>query len=342
VTPRLQIWGIAGIPEVKAGDDIGGLIARSEADLADGDVLVVTSKIVSKAQGRLVPGTRADHLATETARVIAKRGDTTIVETHHGFVMAAAGIDASNVPDGHVALLPLEPDRAAADIRDVLKAEIGVDVAVVISDTMGRPWRDGVVDTAIGAAGLDVLWDLRGQRDAAGHLLEATVVAIGDELAAAADLVKGKLSSSPIAVIRGFPFTRNDSERGARPLVRSAADDLFRLGTREAMHQVVATSAPMGDTGVSDKGANFRDGVARAIALVASAEIALTASDDGSIVIARGDPLAVGHTFGRLAAALAAEGLRCTAPVATTDGATITVCSSNVMAAGRSGSRGPG
>ena len=133
------------------------------------------------------------------------------------------------------------PTRRRARIRDTLQAEIGVDVAVIISDTMGRPWRDGVVDTAIGAAGLDMLWDLRGQRDTAGHLLEATVIAIGDELASAAELVKGKLAATPVAVIRGFPFTRSDPDRGARPLIRPSADDMFRLGTREAKHQVVPT-----------------------------------------------------------------------------------------------------
>ncbi|MBV9488000.1 MAG: coenzyme F420-0:L-glutamate ligase, partial [Frankiaceae bacterium] len=182
MTPRLEIWGIDGIGEVRPGDDIAALVLAAGADIRDGDVLVVTSKIVSKAQGRLVAGTRADHLDAETARVVARRDDTAIVETHHGFVMAAAGIDASNVPDGHVALLPADPDAAAATIRTSMAAA-GIDVAVIISDTMGRAWRNGVIDTAIGAAGLDVVWDLRGQRDPAGHLLEATVVAIADELA---------------------------------------------------------------------------------------------------------------------------------------------------------------
>ena len=223
------------------------LIVRSDAGPADGDVVVVTSKIVSKAQGRLVRGTRTDHLDAESARVVAQRGDTTIVETHHGLVLAAAGIDASNVPAGMVALLPTDPDRAAADIRRVAAPLFGVDVAVIISDTMGRPWRDGVVDTAIGAAGIEVLWDLRGEHDPAGHLLEATVIAIADELASAADLVKAKLASSPVAVIRGFPFTRSESDLGARPLIRPAADDMFRLGTREAKRQVVEDSAPVTD-----------------------------------------------------------------------------------------------
>jgi coenzyme F420-0:L-glutamate ligase/coenzyme F420-1:gamma-L-glutamate ligase len=324
MTPRLEIWGVEGLPEVSAGDDIGVLLTRAETELRDGDVLVVTSKIVSKAQDRLVAGTRADHLDAETARVVARRGDTAIVETHHGFVMAAAGIDASNVPDGMVALLPTEPDRAAAEIRDAVHAATGVVVAVIISDTMGRPWRDGVIDTAIGAAGLDVLWDLRGEHDAAGHLLEATVVAVADELASAADLVKGKLSSTPIAVIRGFPFTRNESERGARPLIRPSADDMFRLGTREAMHSVIVGSAPVAGDSLGQERID-EDAVRRAVALVHSASVSLEAAPDGSLVTATGDPLDVGFALGRLAAALAAEGLRCTAPSPTAAGATLRV-----------------
>jgi coenzyme F420-0:L-glutamate ligase/coenzyme F420-1:gamma-L-glutamate ligase len=326
VTPRLEIWGVEGLPEVAEGDDIAVLLIRAGAGLQDGDVIVVTSKIVSKAQGRLVPGTRTDHLAAESARVVANRGDTTIVETTHGFVMAAAGIDASNVPAGMVALLPTDPDRAASDIHIALRAEVGVDVAVIISDTMGRPWRDGVIDTAIGAAGLDVLWDLRGQRDVAGHLLEATVIAIGDELASAADLVKGKLASSPVAIIRGFPFTRNESDLGARPLIRPAADDMFRLGTREAMHQVVVDSATVsGSRDGEDQRRIDQESVSRAVGLVRSAEVSLAVSDEGSAVSATGDALAVGFVFGRLAAALAAEGLRCTAPEPTKHGATLHV-----------------
>lgn len=324
MTTRLQIWGVDGFPEVSADDDIGDLLISANAGLQDGDVVVVTSKIVSKAQGRLVPGSRADHLAGEAVRVVARRGDTAIVETRHGFVMAAAGIDASNVPGGMVALLPTDPDGAAAEIRDRVRARAGVDVAVLISDTMGRPWRDGVIDTAIGAAGLDVLWDLRGERDPAGHLLEATVIAIADELASAGDLVKGKLTSTPVAVIRGFPFTRNESDRGARPLIRAAADDMFRLGTREAMQAVVVNSAPVArvphDQERIDEGS-----VRSAATLVRLASVALDVREGGSIVTAVGDPLEVGFVLGRLAAALAAEGLRCTPPAATGRGAEIHV-----------------
>jgi coenzyme F420-0:L-glutamate ligase/coenzyme F420-1:gamma-L-glutamate ligase len=187
----------------------------------------------------------------------------------------------------------------------------GVDVAVIVSDTMGRPWRDGLIDTAIGAAGLDVLWDLRGQLDAAGHRLEATVVAVGDELAAAADLVKGKLASTPVAVIRGFPFRRSDVDDGARPLIRAAADDLFRLGTREAMRQVVIDSAPVSAADhVDDEKRIDRESVVHAVDLVWSAGVALEISADNRTISATGEPFETGLTVGRLLAALAAAGLR--------------------------------
>jgi coenzyme F420-0:L-glutamate ligase/coenzyme F420-1:gamma-L-glutamate ligase len=324
VTARIEIWGIEGMPEVQAGDDLATLIIAAGAELLDGDVVVVTSKVVSKAQGRLVPGSRADHLGAETARVVARRGELAIVETHHGFVMAAAGIDASNVPDGYVALLPTDPDRVAEDLRNELADHAGVDVAVIVSDTMGRPWRNGVTDVAIGATGLDVLWDLRGQRDAAGHLLEATVVAIADELAAAADLVKGKLAQSPVAVIRGFPLRRNDSGAGAKPLVRRAEDDLFRLGTDDAMRQVVIDSAPV----AAASGEADREAVQRAVSLLGPVDVELDVSANGRIVTATGDALAAGHALGRLAAALAAEGLRATAPDPTATGARMRIVGS--------------
>jgi coenzyme F420-0:L-glutamate ligase/coenzyme F420-1:gamma-L-glutamate ligase len=234
MTKRLEIWGVSGIGEVRPGDDLAQLIAAAEPSLQPGDVVVVTSKAVSKAEGRIVAMDRLDAVSLETVRVVAERGDTRIVETRHGFVLAAAGVDASNVPPGHVALLPEDPDGSAQGIRKGLQSRLGADVGVVVTDTFGRPWRNGLVDVAIGAAGVQVLDDHRGRTDRYGHALEMTVTAIADEIAAAAELVKGKLDDVPVAVVRGLDATE-DSGRGARALVRRADEDLFRLGTREAM-----------------------------------------------------------------------------------------------------------
>ena len=235
----LQIWAIDGIGEVRDGDDIAALIAATDPNLVDGDVVVVTSKIVSKAEGRIVDGDRESAIDGETVRLVAQRGATRIVETRHGFVLAAAGVDASNVPKGTVALLPEDPDRSAGRIRAGLRRRLGVTVAVLVTDTFGRPWRNGLTDVAIGAAGISVLDDHRGRVDAHGHALEMTVTAIGDELAAAAELVKGKLSGRPVAVVRGLRYDVDPDALGARAMVRPAAEDMFRLGTTEAMQQAV-------------------------------------------------------------------------------------------------------
>jgi coenzyme F420-0:L-glutamate ligase / coenzyme F420-1:gamma-L-glutamate ligase len=234
VTDRLEMWGITGIGEVSEGVDLAALIAENEPDLRDGDVVVVTSKIVSKAEGRVVTRDRQSAVDDETVRVVAQRGDTRIVETRHGFVLAAAGVDASNVPSGTVALLPEDPDRSAGRIRAGLRRRLGVTVAVLVTDTFGRPWRNGLVDVAIGAAGISVLDDHRGRSDAHGHTLEMTVTAVADELASAAELVKGKLAAVPVAVVRGLRYDVDADGNGARPLVRPADEDMFRLGTAEA------------------------------------------------------------------------------------------------------------
>ena len=236
---RLQIWPVDGIAEVQEGDDLAQLIADAQPDLVDGDVVVVTSKIVSKAEGRLIAGDRDAAIDSETVRVVATRGDTRIVETRHGFVLAAAGVDASNVPAGSVALLPEDPDRSAGRMRAGLRRRLGVTVAVVVTDTFGRPWRNGLTDVAIGAAGISPLVDHRGQVDEHGHPLEMTVTAIGDEIASAAELVKGKLDGRPVAVVRGLTYDVDPDGLGARALVRPAAEDMFRLGTLEAQRQAV-------------------------------------------------------------------------------------------------------
>ncbi|MFE7484133.1 coenzyme F420-0:L-glutamate ligase [Streptomyces sp. NPDC057552] len=240
--PSFRVWALAGIPEVRDGDDLAKLIAGAEPGLVDGDVLLVTSKIVSKAEGRIVEAAdREAAIDAETVRVVARRGTLRIVENRQGLVMAAAGVDASNTPAGTVLLLPEDPDASARAIRDGLRDTLGVEIGVVITDTFGRPWRNGLTDVAIGAAGVRVLDDLRGGTDAYGNPLSATVVATADELAAAGDLVKGKAAGLPVAVVRGLPHVVSgaDDEPGARAMVRSAADDMFRLGTSEAVREAV-------------------------------------------------------------------------------------------------------
>ncbi|MEU3049110.1 coenzyme F420-0:L-glutamate ligase [Streptomyces sp. NPDC006984] len=243
-SPSLRVWAVPGIGEVRPGDDLAKLIAAAAPDLADGDVLLVTSKIVSKAEGRVVQAAdREAAVDAETVRVVARRGTLRIVENRQGLVMAAAGVDASNTPAGTVLLLPADPDASARALRRGLHEELGVDVGVVVTDTFGRPWRAGLTDVAIGAAGVRVLDDLRGRTDAHGNPLHATVVAVADELAAAGDLVKGKAEGLPVAVVRGLAHhvgaVGGQDAQGARALVRDAAEDMFRLGTSEAVREAV-------------------------------------------------------------------------------------------------------
>ncbi|MEV7782610.1 coenzyme F420-0:L-glutamate ligase [Kitasatospora sp. NPDC088351] len=236
----LRILPVTGLPEVEAGADLAVLIAKADS-YEDGDILLVTSKIVSKAEGRLLHAAdREAAIDAETVRVVARRGPVRIVENRNGLVMAAAGVDASNTAPGTVLLLPEDPDASARALRARLQHLTGRRLAVVVTDTFGRPWRDGLTDVAIGAAGLSVLEDHRGRTDSHGNELATTVTATADELAAAADLVKGKATGVPVAVVRGLArlVTAEDGE-GTRPLVRPAADDMFRLGTSEALRQAV-------------------------------------------------------------------------------------------------------
>ncbi|MET8693555.1 coenzyme F420-0:L-glutamate ligase [Streptomyces bauhiniae] len=238
-----RVWAPSGLPEVAPGDDLAKLIAAAEPGLADGDVLLVTSKIVSKAEGRIVRAAdREAAIDAETVRVVARRGPLRIVENRQGLVMAAAGVDASNTAEGTVLLLPEDPDASARGIREGLREALGVTVGVIVTDTFGRPWRAGLTDVAIGAAGVRVLDDLRGGTDAHGNPLSATVVATADELASAGDLIKGKASGLPVAVVRGLPDVVTgaaEQGEGARALVRSARDDMFRLGTSEAVREAL-------------------------------------------------------------------------------------------------------
>ncbi len=232
----LTIHPVLGLPEIRPGDDLAALITAAEPYLVDGDVLVVTSKVVSKAEGQTRAMAREDAISAEAVRVVARRGATSIVETRHGLVMAAAGVDASNVEPGTVVLLPIDPDASARRLRAALHERLGVRVAVLVSDTMGRPWRAGLVDVAIGCAGLEPAEDLRGRRDAYGNDLSMTVTAVADEIAAAGELVKGKLSGVPVAVVRGLGHLVTAADGpGSAVLVRPAAEDMFRLGTAEAV-----------------------------------------------------------------------------------------------------------
>ncbi|MGW4798039.1 coenzyme F420-0:L-glutamate ligase [Nonomuraea sp. NPDC004297] len=235
-TPRLvEVIAVPGLGEVRPGDDVAALLAG--ADLRDGDIVVITSKIVSKAEGRVrrAPD-RTAAIEEETERVVARRGDTVISQTRHGFVMAAAGVDASNTEPGTVLLLPEDPDASARRIRAGLGAQAGVNVGVILSDTFGRPWREGLTDVAIGAAGVLPLDDFRGSSDSYGNPLNATMTALADEIAGAAELVKGKLAGVPVAVVRGLAhLVTADDGPGVRPLVRRADDDLFRYGSRDVV-----------------------------------------------------------------------------------------------------------
>ncbi|MGW6506752.1 coenzyme F420-0:L-glutamate ligase [Streptomyces niveus] len=234
------VRALAGLPEVRAGDDLAKLIVAAGPGLADGDILLVTSKIVSKAEGRIVEAPdREAAIDAETVRVVARRGPLRIVETRQGLVMAAAGVDASNTPPGTALLLPEDSDASARAIRDGLRDALGVDVGVLVTDTFGRPWRNGLTDVAIGAAGVRVLDDLRGGTDTHGNPLSATVVALADELAAAGDLVKGKSAGLPVAVVSGLGRLVGETVDDARAMVRVAADDMFRLGTSEAVREAV-------------------------------------------------------------------------------------------------------
>lgn len=236
-TVPLTILPVSGIGEIRPGDEIASrLSAAAEAcgtPVEDRDCLVVTQKIVSKAEGQLVPLDHSDRDArlrlveSESVRILRRRGDLVISETRHGFVCANAGVDLSNVEDGYAALLPVEPDRSAKHIRDALRARHGVDVAVIVSDTFGRPWRNGLTDVAIGVCGIAAVLDLRDTHDALGRVLQVTEVALADEIASAAELVMGKASGIPVAIVRGLDsdWFRDSS---VRELIRPSSEDLFR------------------------------------------------------------------------------------------------------------------
>ena len=233
---QLTVTGVLGLPEIKAGADLARLISDAAPDLRNGDIVVITSKIVSKAEGRVIRADRERAIDREAVRVVARRGRTRIVETRHGLVLAAAGVDSSNTAPGTVVLLPEDPDGSARRLRKALGERRGVSIGVVITDTMGRPWRNGQTDAAIGVAGLAPLRDHRGQADTFGNTLEVTVAAVADEIAAATDLVKGKITQVPVAIVRGLAELVTGSDGpGAAALIRPAAEDMFRLGAADVL-----------------------------------------------------------------------------------------------------------
>jgi len=237
----LTIWAPDGVPEVTAGADLASLLL-AVTDLADGDIVVVTSKVVSKAEGRVVEGDREDWLAAETLRVVARRGATTIVRNRLGLTLAAAGIDASNVEPGRLVLLPLDPDASARRLRSRLYDETGRNVGVIVTDTAGRAWRVGQTDIAVGAAGVLVSIDHDGLVDGYGNPLAVTLPVLADELAGAAELAQGKLTGRPFAVVRGradLVLPVADDGPGAASLVRPEGGDLFGYGAREAVVRAV-------------------------------------------------------------------------------------------------------
>ena len=308
---QLLCLPVTGIGEVIEGDDLGALLARCVA-LEDGDILVVTSKVVSKAEGRIRTAKREEVLADETDRTVAWRGRTSIVRTHHGLVMAAAGIDASNTETDTVVLLPLDPDASARRLRESFARRLGRNVAVLVTDTSGRAWRNGQTDIAIGAAGLDVLHDYTGRRDPSGNELSVTAPAVADELAAAADLVKRKLDRRPAAVLRGLDglvLRPGEHGPGAVALVRDERQDMFGLGAREAVLSALHEDDPRGFG-------------AACSALELVVQLAALAGDDADVrveeelVVARlrGEERAQGAAEQRLRAAAFALGWRQAGP----------------------------
>ena len=343
---------VRGLPEVGAGADLARLLldglAAADLVLADGDCLVVSSKVVSKALGLTWDGPREEAVDAATRRVVAERrtpgGLTRVVESAAGPVMAAAGVDASNTgPSGAVLLLPEDPDAEAASLREALLAATGLGpsarLGVVLSDTAGRPWRAGLTDFALGVAGLEVLDDLRGGTDHDGRPPAVTARAVADEVAAAADLVKGKADGVPAALVRGLPsgwFTA-DAE-GARGLVRTGPGDWFALGHVEAVRAALGAppgSAEAAGVGVAATGPEpLADRVGRVVALAlldvpdGSADVAVDeAAGSAELSLAAPDPYDLGRLVARVAVAASAEALSCSAPVRGASSATVRLTS---------------
>lgn len=309
MTTGISVRPVDGIGEVAPGDDLAAIIAEATRGdgLADGDFVVVTSKVVSKAEGRVASAGKDDVLAGETDRVLARRGGTAIVRTHLGLVLAGAGIDASNTAAGTVLLLPVDPDGSARRLRERLLELTGHNVAVVVSDTAGRAWRNGQTDLAVGAAGFEVLHDYAGQVDDYGNELAVTAPAVADEVAGAGDLVKAKLARRPVAVLRGLGdlvLAPGAHGPGARTLVRDEAQDMFGLGAREAVLAAVSAD-PAGRRGFGQPAA--AEDAAALLGPVAGAGVPV---EEGTLVVPLPDlePRALGRWEARVTAAAFALG----------------------------------
>jgi coenzyme F420-0:L-glutamate ligase / coenzyme F420-1:gamma-L-glutamate ligase len=289
----MDIEAVDGIGEIRPGDNLGQVLAAAIDDLRDGDVVVVTSKVVSKATGRVSRIDRARVIHAETATVVAQRGQTTIARTRHGFVLAAAGVDASNVEVGSVVQLPDDPDAAARSLREALWQRSGVNVGVIVTDTAGRAWRLGQTDIAVGCAGLHALVTLAGKVDPFGNLLSVTAPAIADEIAGAAELVSTKLAGRPVAVVRGLSHHVLDAGEhglGAVALLRPVAEDMFGLGSREAVEAAVAGDLrppfATGELSLADVMGRCRDACANLAGLtceVSEHRLDLTARDGSTL-----------------------------------------------------------
>lgn len=324
--PALTLTPVPGVPEVRAGDDLAGLVVAAlrsaSLDLRDGDILVVSSKVVSKALGLTAPAADRDAVvAGQSRRVVAERvtptGTARVVESAAGPVMAAAGVDASNTGrTDELLLLPHDPDAEAAALRDGIVAAWGspVSVGLLLSDTAGRPWRAGQIDFALGAAGVQVLEDLRGGVDADGRSLQVTVRCLADELAAAADLVKGKDRAVPVALVRGSGLASSDAPGGAASIVRTGREDWFGLGRAEAVRAALGV-AP-GSPEAAEVGIPAAWPEDRATRVARAVRVALHGQPDGSadvspdeVELGGDDDFALGLLAARLLTALRGEGL---------------------------------
>ena len=282
----IELIAVEGVGEVVAGTDLADLVL-THAALQDGDVVVITSKVVSKSLGLATTRAKADVVADETDRVVARRGSTTIVRTHHGLTLAAAGVDASNIAGGSALPLPPDPDGIAREIRTAIRERSGVHVAVVVSDTAGRAWRIGQTDIAIGCAGLAPVDSFAGREDAYGNPLVVTAPAVADEVAGAAELATGKLGQRPISIVRGLApaLLLDEDGPGAAALIRDEDGDLFGLGARDAVLAALSGQPVRGFPGVTEE----EEAALDLVALASAGELRVESTEGRFVIHARPD-----------------------------------------------------